>query len=226
MKSKREAIKNLHDSGMRISEISRRLNVPDSTIRKAIKRYKELGTTSDRPRSGRPRTATDATHRKKVRQRFERNPRRSLRKVAREVGISRESVRRIVKDNLGLKPYKQQKATSLTAVMKTTRLERCKRLKRRFGAGRHRRILFSDEKIFTIEQSFNHQNDRIWSRELPQERFVGRSQKPKSVMVWAGVTHNGKTPLVFIEEGAKVNQNVYRQKILEHSSSMGATALW
>jgi hypothetical protein len=34
--------------------------------------------------------------------------------------------------------------------------------------------------------------------------------KPKSVMVWAGVGHNMKTPLVFIPEGVKVNQIIYR----------------
>ena len=128
MKSKREAIKCLHDSGMRIAEISRCADVPDSTVRKAIKRYEELGTTSDRPRSGRPRTATDAAHRKKVRQRFERNPRRSLRKVGQEVGISHASVRRIVKNNLGLKAYKQQKVKLLTETMKATRLERTARI--------------------------------------------------------------------------------------------------
>uniref|UniRef100_A0A914VSL0 Transposase n=1 Tax=Plectus sambesii TaxID=2011161 RepID=A0A914VSL0_9BILA len=198
MKSKRDAIKVLHDSGMRIAKISRRLNGPDSTVRVAIKRYKELGTTSDRPRSGCPTTATDADHRRKVRQRFERNPRRSLRKVGRDVGISHESVRKTVKNVLGLKPYKQQEAHLLTETTKTTRLERCKRLKRRFGAGQHRRIVFSDEKLFTI-------------------KIVGRSQKPKSVMVWGGVTHSGKTPLVFIDEGVKVNQDVYRQQILEQA---------
>uniref|UniRef100_A0A914VAL1 Transposase n=1 Tax=Plectus sambesii TaxID=2011161 RepID=A0A914VAL1_9BILA len=130
--------------------------------------------------------------------------------------ISRESVRRIVKSILGLKAYKQHEPHLLTEKMMATRLQRCKRLKHRFAAGRHRSIVFSDEKLFTIEQSVNRQNDRIWSREAPQhERIIGRSQKSKSVMVWAGVTHNGKTPLVFIEEGVKVNQHVYLEKILE-----------
>ena len=35
-------------------------------------------------------------------------------------------------------------------------------------------------------------------------------QKPVSVMVWAGATSTeGKTPLIFIEEGVKMNQHVY-----------------
>uniref|UniRef100_A0A914W3M6 Uncharacterized protein n=1 Tax=Plectus sambesii TaxID=2011161 RepID=A0A914W3M6_9BILA len=111
--------------------------MPNSTVRDAIKRYEELGTTSDRPRSGCPSAATNADHRRRVHLRFKRNPRRLLRKVGRDMGISYESVRRIVKNNLGLKAYKQQEAHLLTEAMKAIRLERCKWLKRRFGAGRH-----------------------------------------------------------------------------------------
>lgn len=42
-----------------------------------------------------------------------------------------------------------------------------------------------------------------------------RTQKPASVMVWAGITHNGRTPLVFVPEGVKINQQIYRELILE-----------
>lgn len=42
-----------------------------------------------------------------------------------------------------------------------------------------------------------------------------RAQKPKRVMVWAGVGYNLKTPLVFISEGTKINQVVYRN-LLRH----------
>ncbi len=100
--------------------------------------------------------------------------------------------------------------------MKTMRLERCNILQARFSRGRHRSILFSDEKLFTIEQFHNNQNDRIWTSESPLESgIVSRSQKPKSVMVWAGITHNGKSPLIFIDEGIKVNQGVYRSMLEE-----------
>jgi inhibitor of nuclear factor kappa-B kinase subunit alpha len=35
------------------------------------------------------------------------------------------------------------------------------------------------------------------------------------MMVWAGVSHKGKTPLVFIPEGVKVNKEIYKSLILE-----------
>jgi hypothetical protein len=73
-------------------------------------------------------------------------------------------------------------------------------------------ILFTDEKPFDIEQSLNPQNDRQWSEEpLPlEERIVARTQKPKSVMVWAGVGYRVKTPLFFVDAGVKVNGDLYR----------------
>ena len=48
------------------------------------------------------------------------------------------------------------------------------------------------------------------------ERINYKCQKPASVMVWAGVTSTSeKTPLIFIEEGAKINQHVYLNMLNE-----------
>ncbi|GBO13993.1 hypothetical protein AVEN_102823-1 [Araneus ventricosus] len=34
-------------------------------------------------------------------------------------------------------------------------------------------------------------------------------------MVWGGICTSGKTPLVFVDEGVKMNHKVYRRDILE-----------
>ena len=34
-------------------------------------------------------------------------------------------------------------------------------------------------------------------------------------MVWGGICASGKTPLVFVDQGVKINQEVYRRNILE-----------
>ena len=93
-------------------------------------------------------------------------------------------------------------------------MNKCKRLAQRFAAGRHRSIFFTDEKWFDVEQSFNPQNHRDWSVEpLPlDQRIVARQQKPKQVMVWAGIHwYYGKTPLLFIPQGQKVDGQAYRK---------------
>jgi hypothetical protein len=96
--------------------------------------------------------------------------------------------------------------------MKATRVQRAKALLRRVAGPE---MLFTDEKIFTIEAAHNHQNDRIWSSESPgSSGIITHSQHPQQVMVWGGICSSGKTPLIFVDEGVKVNKNVYLERIL------------
>lgn len=216
MSNNRVAILELFCQGKRQCEIVRLLGVRKDVVSKAIKRYKELGHDGRRPGSGRKRTVNTSANRKIIKKRVQRNPRVSMRKIARETGISDRSVRRMAKKELNLKPYKLQKVQLLTDENKHIRLQRCRQLIRRAAAQRWERILFTDEKLFTVEQAHNHQNDRIWSAEAPgTSTIVEHRQNPTSVMVWGGICASGKTPLVFVDQGVKINQEVYRRDILE-----------
>ncbi|KAM8707532.1 hypothetical protein ACLKA7_005075 [Drosophila subpalustris] len=186
MSSKRCAILELFRQGNRQCEIVRLLDVPRQTVSKAIRRFNELGHEGDRPGRGRKSTVNNSANRQIIRKRVKRNPRVSMRKIARETGIKRESVRQMAKKHLGLKPYKLQKVQLLT-----------------------------DEKMPPTQAS----GRRIWSQEAPVPRgYVGHrrtSPKPKSVMVWGGICASGKTPLVFVDQRVKINQEVYRRDILD-----------
>ena len=46
---------------------------------------------------------------------------------------------------------------------------------------------------------------------------VTRAQGSASVMVWAAVTESGRSPLIFVEQGVKLNQENYRNDILVNS---------
>ena len=65
----------------------------------------------------------------------------------------------------------------------------------------------------------NKQNHRLFGYikgTLPESTIrISMTQKPASVMVWAGVTASGRTQFAFIHEGVKVNQLVYIDTILE-----------
>ena len=63
-------------------------------------------------------------------------------------------------------------------------------------------ILFSVEKLFTIKQAYNPQNDKVCSHvPLEDPRQVECRQNPSSLMVWAGFFATGKTPLVLLIKG-------------------------
>ena len=87
---------------------------------------------------------------------------------------------------------------------------------RRVAGQEWKKILFTDEKLFTIEAAHNHQNDRIWSKNSSgSSAIIGHSQHLQSVMVCAGICASEKTPLIFVEPGVKLNADVYQRDILE-----------
>ena len=97
---------------------------------------------------------------------------------------------------------------------KQKRLDRSKKLLRRHINCMLPNLIFSDDKLFTVEAAFNHGNDRVLSKSLqdifPGLKMVRRTQKQASVMVWAAVSAEGEPPLIFVIEGIKIN------KILKH----------
>ena len=226
-KSKRTAILELNTQGKTVKEIIKALSVTKWTVYRTIQRFNETGETSDRPRSGRPRSVRTPLLKKSVREKIRYNPKRSVQKMAKECNISTRTMGRLVHDDLGLKSYKFRKAQLLSDVNKKRRVEKCKKLRERFKDGRHLDILFTDEKLFSVECSFNRQNDRVLcstSKGIsPVARVVKRTQKPASVMVWSGITATGRTPLVFIDQGVKVNTEKYIQDILEGALEPWAT---
>jgi len=138
-----------------------------------------------------------------------------MRKLASELGLSEGSVRNIVKSKLGLRSYRINKAHFLDDRMKAQRLQKCRVMKRRSAGLRLQRVLFTDEKIFTIERHHNCQNHRqLLHRKGLAARLIERSHYPQSVMVWGGICATGKTPLVFINRNVKINSQVYQNEIL------------
>ena len=169
-----------------------------------IKRFNETGSLLDRPRSGRPVSVSTVRMRKG---RVLQNPRRSVRKMAKELKISRGSLQNIVKKDLGLSSYKRRKVHFLTKSMKVKRLSRSKCLLSRFATHGLDQVLFSDEKLFTIEEVSDSQNDRILSSSsstIPEKyRYVQRTQKPLSVMVWARISSVGEHHWFLYHQGSK-----------------------
>lgn len=215
----RATIVRLSEMGRSQAEIVRITGIPLSTIQYSLRRFRQTGQTKDRPRSGRPKTASSPNMVKRIREKIRYDAKRSMRKMAKELNIGVSSVRRIVKKGLGLLPIKFQKTHALTDKMKATRLQRCKELRKRFSAADTQDIVFTDEKLFNIEQTFNRQNDRILASSVQDAnqngRNVSRSGHPQQVMVFAGITGTGKTDLIFVDPGVKINAQVYLDDILK-----------
>ena len=180
MESRRSAVIELFKTGKTRNQIASLLNTNRMFISRNLSRFSDTGDVLDRPRPGRPRTARTISMTKRVLQRIKRNPGRSIRKMAKEMKTNRESMRRLVRKDLGMKHYKRHKRQLLTTLNKKKRLERCKAMLSRFTHGRHNQILFSDEKVFTVQHILNKQNHRILATDkstLPESSFrIPRTQ--------------------------------------------------
>ena len=128
-------------------------------------------------------------------------------------------MRNIVKNDLGLLSLKMQTHHQLTDLQKEKRLARAKILLSKFkdDTGTDE-IVFTDEKLFTVEAKFNRQNNRVLAKSSADiegsSQTVFRRQKSSSVVVWRGISEKWRTSVIFVEHGVKMNTNTYSKGIL------------
>ncbi|CAD6195120.1 unnamed protein product [Caenorhabditis auriculariae] len=215
----RTAIIDCVKSGMTNSEIVKKLKVSRVLIFRTAQRYRHLGTSDDMQKRGRPATVTTPEAVKAVREKIRRTPERSVRKMAKKYEMSQGLMRTIVKDKLKMIPYRMQKGAFLNQKNKTLRMKKARKLLAGTQDGSHLTTLFTDEKIFTVEPNKYGQNHRIiatdYQSACEKGKILNKTSHPASVMVFAGITADGKTPLIFVDPGVKVNQVYYREKILK-----------
>ena len=96
-------------------------------------------------------------------------------------------MRRICHDDLKMSPYKLQKRQLISVATIEKRLARSKLLLKRLKNGTLQNLIFTNEKLFTVQQAHNQQNDRVLVKTLnsipANTRKVFKTQKPASVMV-------------------------------------------
>lgn len=217
-KGARAIIVKMFELGESVAGISGKTGVCRRKIYRILARYRELGSLENRKKPGRPRTVNVRAVREKLRKRIKRNNSKSIRQLAKDVNISEYSARNIIHNELNLKSYKYQSCHMLSQANMRERTKKCKKMLELTKGAPLSTILFSDEKIFSVEPPHNHQNDRQLMP--PGSSSKGLLQKhphshfPKSVMVWGGICSSGKTPLVFIDKSVKINARFYQDHIL------------
>lgn len=195
-----------------LSIYAKTLGADRVTVWRAIKRFEERRDLKDRHRSGRPRDKRTPACIKSVHEKIRQNPRRSMRKMAKEGSVFSTTMRRIIHNDLKMFPFRLERKQFLTALTKEKSLRRSRMLLREVNTQTDE-VVFSDEKMFTIEQSWNRKNDLIIAKtaqDIPKSvKAVTRRQRPASLMIWAAVSRTWKSPLIFVPKGCKINSQVY-----------------
>lgn len=175
------------------------------TVKRWYRMISDQGTINLSTAPGRPRSATTKETVQKIRRRLGRKKRVTTQKLADEVGISKTSVRRILRNDLRLTCYKRTIVPMLSDEHKKKRVKFANWVRNHFRKDDTMRILFSDEKMFDINGVYNAQNDRIWGvnrGEADRHGGIKPQQKfPQKIMVWLGACSKGVTPLVILKNG-------------------------
>jgi len=148
--------------------------------------------------------------------------RKSLREIEWQTGISRSSVQWIAKLDLNLKTFKRLSGQKLSTDNKQKRLERCQTAsafsdwpKRTYGS-----VVLWWKDLHGRESCQYAKWQDLYSsadakKEIPTSRLVReREHFSRSVMVSLAVSKVGKTSIVFVEPGAKVNSDYYCTRVL------------
>ncbi len=221
MKSKdlQSIVLSKYQNGDAPTKIFRDLNggIGLTTVKRWCQMIRQSGSIQLPGTHGGPRIVWTKENIQKVKTRLRRKKGVSARKLSMELGISATSVRRILKIDLGLKPYKMVIEPSLSDDQKIKRKQFTNWVRTNFRKEDTLKILFSDEKFFDIDGVYNAQNDRVWAvNRADADKKGGIKQRrkfPQKVMVWLGACSKGITPLVILDKGT-VDHDCYIKKVL------------
>ena len=160
----------------------------ENTIRSLAKNFFEYGSIATRQRPIRPRPKRSGEIIEAVKDSVADNPNVSYRRRSQELNVSGTTLRRILKQDLHLFPYKVQITQRLLPTDKPRRLEYGNAVARMIDAEPDfwDKILMTDEAHFTLSGGVNKQNCRIWGTENPHVIHETPLHDQK-ITVWAGV---------------------------------------
>ena len=211
----------LLEAGRSRRDVANQFHVSVATLSRLVRRYRETGDVKDRVRSGRPRITT-AVEDRRIRLLSLRSRDKPATVIRDEIrvdranprqGLSVQTVRNQLHNN-GLRSRKTAMKPLLNDGHKQARLTWA-RQHVRWTRQQWSHVLFTDESRFCLDH--HDGRVRVWRRR--GERFAdscvrsSRQGRGGSVMIWAGISEQGKTDLVFVE--GNMNAQRYIDQVLQ-----------
>ncbi len=205
-------------AGDTIKDIAECFLVDRKTVYNIRRRYKEDSSIADRPRPGRPKSNIRKNLAITVRAEVNANPCTSIRGLARKHDVPETTMRRVVKKDLDLQSRAVVPVQMLTPSNISNRFKRSKKILNWLNNHGKDRLVFSDEKNFTVDAYTNPQNTWYLANSPedidPAIKFTPRSKHPAKAMMLGMICADGFTlPPIWIN--GNLNGAKYRQ-ILGH----------
>ena len=176
--------------------------------------------------TGLPRSARTPQNIEAVRVSVLRSPRRSVRKVAAAVRLSRECVRQILHVDLKFHPCKLQIVQELKENDHQLRLEFCQQIMTNINEDTEflDKLWMSDKAHFHLTGYMNKQNYRYWADSIPKEVHE-RPLHSSKVKVWGAASSHGVIGPYFPENEERITMTVTSDRYVEMLQSFVAPAL-
>jgi hypothetical protein len=194
-----------------------RISPSEAMIRCLVNRHHQHGSVRDLPRTGRPRLSRSAENIERVQQSVNEAPETSCRRRSAQLEMSRTSLRRILKKDLQLYPYKVQLVQELKPADLRQRLNFAVKFQElaRNEINFIENLIMSDEAHFHLNGFVNKQNCRFWGSENPRA-IHQRQLHPIRCTVWCGITSENVIGPYFFEneDGSAVTVNGERYRFM------------
>ena len=134
----RNALIKLHKREKSNVEVAKRLDMNRSTVWKIVKKFQVIKNNLDRPGRGRKRSVRLPQLLKNTREKLRQNFLRSSRTLATAAGVSKSTMHQVLRDDLGVKPFKMLHRQDLTINHVATMVQNAVKSSRRWPTARCR----------------------------------------------------------------------------------------
>ncbi len=209
MEAKRHRVSALIDANIPTMEICRLENCSRVLVAKVRKLKESNSSLARKPGSGGHNSIRTEEFLLALHQTIEADPSTSKSQLAAALGVSRTTVKEATRE-LGLHSYRRRRRQFLSNRTKDIRVEKGRKLLAWVTANGSTVQIFSDKKLWTVEQARNAQNDRFLatcSKDVPP---ILSQKHPASAMMMGVITSDGKKmPPLWFPQGLKINKEVY-----------------
>jgi inhibitor of nuclear factor kappa-B kinase subunit alpha len=187
---------------------------------RVIERFRQTGSVATPKKTGRPRTCMTQENFDTVENYFLHHRNSSVQEAARVMNLKQTTTYKIIRNHLKWKPYKFHPAQELTENHMLQRRQFCN-----WFISENvdpQKIIFSDEKWFSLKPHPNRQNTRHWSITNPHNYEQCYKQGQEKLMCWVGIVDGRVLPIVWFQNADQLPVSVNGENYLD----LLQTTLW